>query len=105
VTEEEAKNICQQRKFAIVKGFLGIVFIVDNGKPFAHVGVHCIYIGFLNHTLIMKKIILLNFCNYSGIKLSIPLILSLSKDKADVKTGSWFDKLTMSVLKTLAQNT
>jgi hypothetical protein len=69
------------------------------------VGVHCIYIGFLNHTLIMKKIILLNFCNYSGIKLSIPLILSLSKDKADVKTGSWFDKLTMSVLKTLAQNT
>jgi hypothetical protein len=44
-------------------------------------------------------------CNYSGIKLSIPLILSLSKDKADVKTGSWFDKLTMSVLKTLAQNT
>jgi hypothetical protein len=43
--------------------------------------------------------------NYSGIKLSIPLILSLSKDKADVKTGSWFDKLTMSVLKTLAQNT
>jgi hypothetical protein len=46
-----------------------------------------------------------NFSNYSGIKLSIPLILSLSKDKADVKTGSWFDKLTMSVLKTLAQNT
>ncbi len=32
------------------------------------------------------------YSNYSGIKLSIPLILSLSKDKADVKTGSWFDK-------------
>ena len=36
--------------------------------------------------------------NYLGVGLSIPLILiplSGTKDKADVKTGAWFDKLTM----------